>query len=263
MDPRQRPLGAEPDALPICGEVDQPDRSLPSASKPPSVCSAEAAVARGGHLTAAADKPAPRALRPARASPLVSLRPSSNSASCCRDDRQNSPNGDWGHWWTAPPAPKQSCPGPLRISGEDGRVRHENLQLLVTRGESRQIKLPSGAQADVDGTSDPTLGRRRHSQRHLQCVPAGAASCLQRVAKRPSGLPTVQVPALRESAENERLLGSRTVVQHGAAMRRQAGGAHDRLSYVTSDRGGSVEVNSLFLTVIGACAESWWDVSVR
>jgi hypothetical protein len=32
---------------------------------------------------------------------------------------------------------------------------------------------------------------------------------------------------------------------------------------VTSDRGGRVAVNALFLTVIGACAESPWDVSVR
>ena len=32
---------------------------------------------------------------------------------------------------------------------------------------------------------------------------------------------------------------------------------------MTSDRGGSVAVKALFLTVIGVCAESWWVVSVR
>ena len=32
---------------------------------------------------------------------------------------------------------------------------------------------------------------------------------------------------------------------------------------MTSDRGGRVAVNALFLIVIGDCAESWWDVSVR
>ena len=32
---------------------------------------------------------------------------------------------------------------------------------------------------------------------------------------------------------------------------------------MTSDRGGRVALNALFLTVIGDCAESSWAVSVR
>jgi hypothetical protein len=35
------------------------------------------------------------------------------------------------------------------------------------------------------------------------------------------------------------------------------------MSKVTSDRGGRVAVNAPFRTVIGDCAESPWDVSVR
>lgn len=87
-------------------------------------------------------------------------------------------------------------------------MRHDDLQLLVTRSVSRQIKLLSVAQADVDDTSGCTLGRRRLRQRHSECAPTGAGGCFQGFAKRPAGLPVGQVSAISQTAENERLLGS-------------------------------------------------------